>query len=105
MEYILFPSLSKQNLAFTIPVKLLLSKTSVSSMLLNTIVLSKMKISCDLSLYSFPMSVFTAYMLVTARSMYPVEIAFPNSKLLYPAAYLTFLLACLIDILNTFAPN
>jgi len=54
MEYILFATPSKQNYALTLPVKLLLSKTSVTSMLFNTIVLSKMKISYDLSLYSFP---------------------------------------------------
>ena len=50
-------------------------------------------------------SLFTVCVLITPRCMYPIQISFPNFRLIYSAAYLTFLLGYLIDISSIFAHN
>lgn len=111
LEYILSPTLSKQNFALSIPVQLLLSRTSVTSMLLNTVNNSKtsshMNSGCTHSCDSLTQSyVFIYYyMLITPRCLYLIQISFPDSRLIYPTAYLTFLLGCLIHISSKFVRN
>ena len=96
LEYILSPALSKQNFALSIPVQLLLSRTSVTSMLLNTVNNSKssshMNSGCTHSRDSLTQSyVFIYYLHVDNSQM---SVSNPD---FFPR-FQTHISNCLLDI-------